>query len=73
MDFPVESEDSQPQVALTYNKEKTLRFNASSKDGKEELYINGEKEFILDPLMAATFKGFVVHKQGTTNFHINEL
>lgn len=65
MDFPVENEENQPQVALTFNKGKALQFNASSKDGKEQLYLNGEKVFVLDPSNAATFKGFVVHKEGS--------
>lgn len=63
MDFPVENED-QPQVAMTYNKEKRLKFKASSKDGKEKFLLNGEKEFVLDPARAESFKGFVVHREG---------
>ena len=64
MDFPVENED-RPQVAMTYNKDKVLRFNASSKDGKEQLLLNGMTEFVLDPSMAQNFKGFVVHREGS--------
>ena len=64
MDFPIEIDDSQPQVALTYNKEKTLHFNASSKDGTQQLFLNGKQEYVLDPNGASDFKGFVVHKEG---------
>lgn len=70
MDFPIESDDSQPQVAMTYNKEKTLIFNASSQDGSQELLINGQKEFVLDPNTATGLKGFVVHKEGTKMFSL---
>ena len=63
MDFPVENDDK-PQIVMTYNKDKVLRFNASSKDGKEQLLLNGMNEFILEPSMAQSFKGFVVHREG---------
>ena len=61
MSFPTESEDSQPQVAMTFNKDKSLKLTARSSSG-EFLYINGEIEYILGPNMQT--KGLVIHREG---------
>lgn len=72
MDFPVESDDQVPQIAISFKKQIVFTAHAASQtadpkhaaSADEQLFINGEKELMIDSNSAASIKGLVVHKQG---------
>lgn len=74
MDFPADTEDQFPQIALSFKKQIVFTAHAtgaSSSGGnqgsEEQLYINGVKELTIDANSISSIKGLVVHKEGMSN------